>query len=102
MKTPKSKTPDTPEVAIGSLVLTISGEIDQDENDQERTTPAGSVGYLVGQDDAGNWDLLFPNGAWVKPSAEELLNRSLYRVVSPHVLASALSDLVQGLGLMTD
>lgn len=102
MTTPQPKTPATPEIAIGSLVLTILGEIDQDEHDQERSTAAGSVGYLTGQDDAGNWDLLFPNGAWVKPTAEELLNRSQYRIVSPRALAGALSNLMQGLGLTMD
>ena len=102
MTTPHPANQDTPEIAIGSLVLTILGEIDQDEIDQERTTTAGSIGFLAGQDDAGNWDLLFPNGAWVKPTAAELLNRSQYRIVSPRALASALSDMVQGFGLTTD
>lgn len=102
MTTPQLKNPATPEIAIGSLVLTILGEIDNDEHDQERTTAAGSVGYLAGQDDAGNWDLLFPNGAWVKPTAKELVNRSQYRIVSPRALASALSDMMQGLGLTAD
>lgn len=102
MTTPQLKNPATPEIAIGSLVLTILGEIDNDEHDQERTTAAGSVGYLAGQDNAGNWDLLFPNGAWVKPTTEELLNRSQYCIVSPSALASALSDMMQGLGLTAD
>lgn len=102
MTTPQPKTPATSEIAIGSLVLTVLGEIDQDEHDQERSTAAGTIGYLSGQDDAGNWDLLFPNGAWVKPAAEELLNRSQYRIVSPCALASAIGDMLQGLGLTTD
>ena len=40
---------------VGRMVRTIRGELDQDEEGQERVTPAGALGFLADQNQPGQW-----------------------------------------------
>jgi hypothetical protein len=56
------------ELTIGSLVRTLNGELDSDEDDNERRTPAGTVGRVTRiskSEYETDYDVVFPNGAWV-------------------------------------
>lgn len=77
--------PVSRELAIGAgqCVTTLRGELDSDDGDEERHTPPGTVGRLVGvnhtdADGVTTWDLVFPSGAWVCPDDKELRDPAQY------------------------
>jgi hypothetical protein len=67
-------------LAPGLAVMTICGELDQDGEGQERTTPPGTWGRLVRQDNPDQWLVSFPNGATIYAEAHELRDPKQYTV----------------------
>lgn len=61
-------------------VQTLKGEIDTDENGQERTTPPGTWGYVSGHNHDDHWNVIFPNGAWVVLTEEEMSDPEQYQL----------------------
>ena len=75
----------------GVRVQTLNGEVDLDENSQERHTPAGSVGWIAAhnhRDASGldNWNVHFPNGAAIILTSDELKDATQYAVSAPQSL----------------
>ena len=67
-------------VRPGISVRTLKGEIDTDEDGQERTTPPGTWGYVSGHNHDDHWDVRFPKGAWVVLTEAELFDREQYHL----------------------
>ena len=78
----------------GTLVRTLYGELDTDEGGEERMTPAGEFGhqtnYFVASDGHVYWSLVFPNGAAVNPTEDELLDPNQYTLTAPADMAEPL------------
>lgn len=67
-------------ITKGTKVKTLVDLIDNDEHDQERITPAGSVGTIQ-EEDRGSWSVHFDNGAALNFSAEELADETQCEIV---------------------
>jgi hypothetical protein len=78
----------------GVRVRTMRGETDsfiEDGQDHERQTAAGTWGHIaslnhVDASGAQYWDVVFPNGAWVVPSSDELREPGAYQFAAPQTL----------------
>lgn len=66
----------------GLEIVTMRGEVDLDEESQERFTPVGAVGVLVEQHLPGQWEVHFGDAA-VHISEGELFNPGEYRFRTP-------------------
>jgi hypothetical protein len=70
---------------LGQRIINLEVEIDYDEHDNERITPVGSVGQIARLnhvDDDFYYDVLFPNGAWIVLSSDEIKNPTKYQLVN--------------------
>lgn len=65
-------------ITVGVMVITLCGETDMDENDDDRFTPPMSVGSINDHNNQDVFDLVFPNGAWVCPTESELRDPAQY------------------------
>jgi hypothetical protein len=81
----------------GLQIVTVKGEIDQDEDGQERLTPPGSVGVLVERSMPGQWEVHFGDAA-VHIGESELFNPTQYRLRS-HFQAD-VQGLLEELGVL--
>ena len=77
----------------GSLVLSIRGEQDSDEHDNERHTGPRAWGWIDSMPDDDSYSVYFTNGTTVYITHEELQARAAYDVVTPEVMASRLNEL---------
>jgi hypothetical protein len=73
----------------GTRIVTLKGEIDQDNNDEERVTPPGAVGRITGmareRDDGSEgfrYDVEFENQAWIILEDREIDDPERYRVLN--------------------
>lgn len=66
-------------LAPGLEVVTVRGELDLDEEGQERITPVGSVGVLVDHSIPGQWEVHFSDAA-VHVGEGALFNPGEYRL----------------------
>jgi hypothetical protein len=64
----------------GAQVVTVKGEVDTDEDGQERLTPPGSTGFLDTPSAPGQWAVHFGDAA-VHITEDELRDESQYRLV---------------------
>ncbi len=72
----------------GTRVATLTGEVDLDCEDAERTTPPGAIGRITGvaseRSDGSEgfcYDLIFDNEAWVIVDDRDLDDSARYRVL---------------------
>lgn len=66
-------------IAKGLTVVNLADEADSDENGDDRTTPAGSIGTIVGLNHGTTWDLTFAStGGWICPTEAELRHPDQY------------------------
>lgn len=72
----------------GTKVVLVEKHVDFDADDEERVTPAGSVGRITGianERDSGEagycYDLEFDNGAWLTVDDDELDDHTRFKVV---------------------
>lgn len=73
---------------IGTLIQNLQPEIDTDDEEQERTTPALSWGWLARRDDTNEqWAVYFPNGAAIWVTDEELADPQQYAIPPNQSLA---------------
>lgn len=63
-------------------IKTLLGELDTDEEGQERLTPPGSIGVLDEQNLQGQWSVHFGD-AWVNIGECDLRDSSQYEVLAP-------------------
>jgi hypothetical protein len=68
-------------IVAGLKVRTINGELDEDHEGNERTTRAGSWGWVAGQNCPGEWHVFFPNGAAVVLTEAELRDPDQYDIL---------------------
>lgn len=82
-------------IYLGSIVQTLMGETDCDENDNERITAPRTYGYIEGYypGQADSWSVVFTNGASVFLANDDLNNTALYRVIAPSAMANAVQRL---------
>lgn len=78
-------------ITPGWRVQTLGGELDTDPEGGDRTTPAGSWGCVesaahVDDDGTQNWNIGFPNGAWIILSEPELRDSKQYALAGPRSL----------------
>lgn len=92
----KSEALGAESLRAGLEIVTVKGELDQDEDGQERVTPPGSVGVLAEQSMPGQWEVHFGDAA-VHIGEGELFNPAEYRLRS-HFRAEARA-LLEDLGV---
>lgn len=77
----------------GTLVLSINGESDSDEDGQDRNTGPRAWGYIADYSPECGYSLYFTNGTTVYADREALENRNAYIVVKPDEMAERLNEL---------
>jgi len=92
----KSEALGSESLRAGLEIVTVKGELDQDEEGQERVTPPGSVGVLAEQSMPGQWEVHFGDAA-VHIGEGDLFNPAEYRLRS-HFRAEAKA-LLEDLGV---
>lgn len=75
-------------LARGTRIITLLGEVDMDNEDEERVTVPGSVGTISGtanEHDDGSpgyrYDVIFENQAWIILDDHEIDDPKRYRLV---------------------
>lgn len=73
-------------LSVGTRIVSILGELDHDENDEERSAEPGSIGKVEGAqcllpEHIWNYKVVFPNGTWVFINSRELSDASRYTVL---------------------
>lgn len=66
---------------VGQLVRTIGGELDFDEEGQERVTSPGAIGFLADENQPGQWAAHF-GGAAVYLEESELSDPKQYQLIA--------------------
>ena len=77
----------------GTLILTLKGELDSDEHDNERHTPPDTWGWIssVNSQSERSYNVWFASGAWVVIDEDELADAKAYRVATPERIAASLN-----------
>lgn len=71
---------------VGTRIVSILGELDSDEKDNDREAPPGSVGKVEGMErlklaTVWNYRVTFPSGTWVFLNERELADDSRYTIL---------------------
>lgn len=78
---------------IGSIVLSVAGEQDCDEQDNERSTGPRAWGYIEDHFPESGYSVVFRFGVAVFITHAELADSRAYAVVTPAVMAGRLRDM---------
>lgn len=80
---------------VGSLVRSIGGEMDCDNEDNERHSGPNAWGDVRDWCEGSGYSVVFVGGVWVHLEEEELDDASKYVVVTPAQMAERLTDVRQ-------
>jgi hypothetical protein len=69
-------------VRAGLRFITMLGEVDTDDDGNDRITEPGAVGTISHKSSLEGWCLVFPSGAAVNPTTAELRDPKHYTLLA--------------------